>query len=118
MSVTKSYLTSNWLYDLNKIGVDGSLPLKNDADLDTFYQTVKDDPNLANAADGLNYISNDGGVDAASEQRFLVNAEYYYKVFASLLTREYHDELSENNLFFKTLKKKTYECTYVMCCVE
>ena len=38
-----------------------------------------------------------------------VNAEYYYKVFASLLTREYHDELSENNLFFKTLKKNAFE---------
>ena len=109
MSVTKSYLTSKWLYDLNNIGVDGSLPLKKDADLRTFHNRVKDDPNLANAADGLNYIINDGGVDAASEQRFLVNAEYYYKVYASLLTREYHDELSENNLFFKTLKKNAFE---------
>ena len=109
MSVTKSYLTSNWLYDLNKIGEEGSLPLKNNTDLSTFYNTVKNDPNLENAANGLNSIINDGGEDAASEQRFLVNAEYYYKVYASLFTREYHDELLENNTFFKTLKKNAFE---------
>ena len=111
MSVTKSYLTSNWLYDLNKIGMDGSLPLKDDDGLQNFYNTVKNEQNLENAAAGLKYIieSGNGGVDAASEQRFLVNAEYYYKVYASLLTREYHDELSQNNLFFKTLKKNAFE---------
>jgi len=108
MATDKSYLNPKWLYDLSKIGEAGALPLKNDDDLRVFYDTVKNDANLGNSASGLLNIINNNAA-AADQQTFVVNAEYYYKVYSSLLTREYHDNLAENNGFFKGLKKYAFE---------
>lgn len=95
---------------------DTQLPLENLEDLSEFLDTVKtvvahDNKKLTNLLAGLQAIhdgENDNNKEGTEVWDIIIkhNPEYYYKVYSSLFTSNFHNELLGNSNFFYQLHRR------------
>ena len=95
---------------------DTQLPLENLEDLSEFLDTVKtvvdhDNKKLTNLLAGLQAIhdgENDNNKEGTEVWEMIIkhNPEYYYKVYSSLFTSNFHNELLGNSNFFYQLHRR------------
>ena len=97
------------------------LPIDNETGLIEFYKLVSNrhtrSKGLMNAINGFRFMLYElrypqADVSYAYNDEFSVfsvNANYYYKLYASLFTLKFHDELLDRATFFKTLRTKAVQ---------
>tara|TARA_B100001175_G_scaffold123533_1_gene105188 strand:- start:9334 stop:10239 length:906 start_codon:yes stop_codon:yes gene_type:complete len=94
---------------------DTPLPLENDGELNDFLEILSsvdhDTPKLNNLLNGLKAIRDretDTNKEGTPIWEMIVdhNPEYYYKVYSSLFTKTYHNQLLEESNFFAQLYRR------------
>tara|TARA_Y100000389_G_C17451862_1_gene515424 strand:+ start:120 stop:1004 length:885 start_codon:yes stop_codon:yes gene_type:complete len=106
-----SYLTNEYIYDIDKSdislqrndGNDYEFPIENIEELQIFYSVIKDKDGLQNSANAIKLILDNSSNNL--DEIYMANADYYYKLISSLLSKTFHDTLLQSNPFFIQLKQ-------------